>query len=194
MPVPAHAIQCIHILSRCKVCIYVHNVYVQPHWDHTLLLDSSLLDTLVCVLCVCTAVHLWVVWVGVLSLPMRQYHCTVLLYWQRFEEDKHSLEGEPHAVKGSRLKTSASDSKLVRSRGRAKLEVTDDLGVHCEEEEPEFYRSDLLSVLKEKTNYMTLYFDAEDEIALLREQFRRCDDHYCMHACLHMVSLTGLTC
>ena len=92
-------------------------------------------------------------------------------------------------MKGSRLKTSASDSKLVRSRGRAKLEVTDDLGVHCEEEEPEFYRSDLLSVLKEKTNYMTLYFDAEDEISLLREQFRRCD-HPLIHRCLPVQDVT----
>jgi len=139
----------------------------------------------------CThTVHLWVVWVGVLSLPMRQYHCTLLLYWQRLEEGQQSPEGEPHAVKGSKLKTSASDSKLVSSRRKAKLEVTDDLGVHCEEEEPEFYRSDLLSVLKEKTNYMNLYFDAEDEIALLREQFRRCDGHPLIHRCLLVHGVT----
>ena len=58
-PLLAHALQCIRILSRCGktvkyVYTYIRNVHVQPHWDHTLLLDSSFLDTLVHVLCVCT--------------------------------------------------------------------------------------------------------------------------------------------
>lgn len=92
------------------------------------------------------------------------------------------------------MKASVSDSKLARSRWKTKPDATNVLGVQYEEEEPEFYRSDLLTVLEEKTNYMTLYFNAEDEIALLQEQLARCDDHILMHACMHMVCLTVWVC
>ena len=87
-----------------------------------------------------------------------------------------------------------SDSKLAKSRWKAKPDATDVLGVQYEEEEPEFYRSDLLAVLEEKTNYMTLYFNAEDEIALLQEQLARCDDQTLMHACMHIVCITAWVC
>lgn len=74
------------------------------------------------------------------------------------------------------MKTSVSDSALTRNTWKAKPNATGALGMQPEEEEPEFYLSDLLKVLEEKTNYMTLLLEAEDEIALLKEQLARCGD------------------
>ena len=72
------------------------------------------------------------------------------------------------------MKSSASDSALMKSAMKDKPIATGTLGKQPEEEEPEFYRSDLLNVLEEKTKYMTLYLEAQDEIVLLQEQLARC--------------------
>ena len=72
-------------------------------------------------------------------------------------------------VKGGGLKNSASDTMIVAGGGPSHMVS----GHSPASDIPEFYRSDLLRVLEEKTDYMTRFYDAEEENDLLRQQLDR---------------------
>jgi DNA repair exonuclease SbcCD ATPase subunit len=76
-------------------------------------------------------------------------------------------------VKGGGLKYSASDTMIVAGGGPSHMVS----GQSPTSDIPEFYRSDLLRVLEEKTDYMTRFYDAEEENDLLRQQLDSALNH-----------------
>ena len=80
--------------------MYIRKIHVEPHWDHTLLLDSSFVDTLVHVLCACT-IHSTCTLVGGVcgyifaANAAVSSHCTAALVYRGLKKTNSRLRESP---------------------------------------------------------------------------------------------------